>query len=83
MPSAQQKSALTEYRRRLKRRGVIRLEVKVRKDDVALIRSVAKALSDPTREVEARALLRGTLRHSQGEGPQSPARRRATRGYRS
>lgn len=46
------------YRRRLKRRGVIRVEVHVRKDDAALVRGVARALSDPARETEARSMLR-------------------------
>ena len=53
-----QRKALSTYRRRLKRRGVVRLEVHVRKDDAALVRGVVKALADPEREVEARALLR-------------------------
>ena len=57
MASTQQK-ALSTYRRRLKRRGVVRLEVHVRKDDAALVRRVVKALADPEREGEARALLR-------------------------
>jgi hypothetical protein len=52
-----QLKALSTYRRRLKRRGVVRLEVHVRKDDAAL-RGVVKALADPEREGEARALLR-------------------------
>ena len=50
--------ALIAYRRRMKRRGVVRLEVHVRKADAALVRGVAEALADPEREVEARALLR-------------------------
>jgi hypothetical protein len=53
-----QRKALNTYRRRLKRRGIVRLEVHVRKDDAALLRGVAQALSDPAREAEARALLR-------------------------
>jgi hypothetical protein len=57
MPNTQRK-ALTTYRRRLKRRGVVRLEVHVRKDDAALVRGVVTALADPARESEARALLR-------------------------
>jgi hypothetical protein len=52
------RKALTTYRRRLKRRGVVRLEVHVRKDDAALVRGVVTALTDPEREGEARALLR-------------------------
>jgi hypothetical protein len=50
--------ALTAYRRRMKRRGVVRLEVHVRKADAALIRGIVEALADPEQEVEARALLR-------------------------
>ncbi len=53
-----QKKALSAHRRRLKRRGVARLEVRVHKDDVPLVRSVVAALTDPDREAEARALLR-------------------------
>jgi hypothetical protein len=57
MPGSQRKS-VTAYRRRLKRRGVVRVEVHVRKDDAVLVRGVAQALSDPAREAEARAVLR-------------------------
>lgn len=57
MPESQRK-ALTTYRRRMKRKGFFRLEVQVRKDDAALVRSVVNALADPGREAEARALLR-------------------------
>lgn len=46
------------YRRRLKRRGIVRVEVHVRKADAALVRGVARALSDPAREAEARSMLR-------------------------
>ena len=53
-----QRKALSTYRRRLKRRGVVRIEVHVRKDDAALVRGVVKALADPEQEGEARALLR-------------------------
>ncbi len=53
-----QNEAIATYRRRLKRKGLRRLEVQVRKDDAALIRGVVGALSDPEREAETRALLR-------------------------
>jgi hypothetical protein len=56
---------LATYRRRLKRRGIVRLEVHVRKEDAPLVRGVVKALGDPGREAEARILLRerfGTAR---------------------
>ena len=53
-----QRRALVNYRRRLKRRGMVRLEVRVRKDDVPLVRNVVSALDDPDRAGEARAVLR-------------------------
>jgi len=66
--SSPQKKTLSAYRRRQKRRGVMRLEVHVRKDDAGLIRGVAKALSDPARETEARALLRERFGATQTKG---------------
>jgi len=57
MPNTRKK-ALAAYRRRMKRRGVVRLEVHVRKADAALVRGVVEALADPDRELEARATLR-------------------------
>ncbi len=50
--------SLAAYRRRMKRQGFVRVEVRVRREDAALVRSVAGALTDPEREGEARALLR-------------------------
>jgi flagellar motor component MotA len=49
--------SLTAYRRRLKQRGVVRLEVNVQRDDAPLVRKIVKALSDPQRETQVRALL--------------------------
>jgi hypothetical protein len=49
---------LSAYRRRLKQRGVVRVEVSVRKKDASLVRGIVKALGDPEREMETRALLR-------------------------
>jgi hypothetical protein len=40
------------------RRGVVRVEVNVSKEDAALVRHVAAALSDPARRAAARMLLR-------------------------
>lgn len=57
MPAAQKK-ALARHRRRLKRQGIVRLEVQVRRDDAPLVRDIVRALADPGREREARALLR-------------------------
>jgi hypothetical protein len=56
--SKAQRRTLSAYRRRLKQRGVVRVEVHVRKDDAPLVRGIVKALGDPERETEARALLR-------------------------
>jgi hypothetical protein len=63
--SAAQKKALLAHRRRLKRGGFKRLEIKVRKSDAALVRGVAQALNDPAREAGARALLQKQF----GPGP--------------
>ncbi|MGO8834378.1 MAG: hypothetical protein ACLQE9_16370, partial [Roseiarcus sp.] len=43
---------------RMARRGFVRVEVNVGKDDASLVRQVAAALSDPARQAAARALLR-------------------------
>ena len=51
-------NALAAWRGRLKRHGMVRLEVRVRKDDAALVRGVVRALADPDREAETRTLLR-------------------------
>ena len=56
--TAVRKDAVSTYRRRLKKQGIVRLEVQVRKDDALLVKGVVSALSDPGRESEARALLR-------------------------
>ncbi len=53
-----QKSSVQLYRRRMKRKGLVRVEVQARKEDVALVRGVAAALADPLREAEVRAVLR-------------------------
>ena len=57
MATAQHK-ALSSYRRRMKNQGIVRLEVRVHKDNVPLVRDVVSALEDPERSAEARALLR-------------------------
>jgi len=67
MPGTQRKP-LTAYRRRLKRQGVVRVEVHVRRDDAALVRGVAQALADPAREAEARALLRERFATAKAKG---------------
>lgn len=51
-------SPVTQWRKRRQRQGFVRVEVEVRKDDVALVRKVAAALVDPQRKAETRAILR-------------------------
>lgn len=53
-----QKSSVQLYRQRMKRKGLVRVEVQARTEDVALVRGVAAALADPARETEIRAVLR-------------------------
>jgi len=50
--------AVRRYRERLQHEGWVRCEVKIPREDVALIRGVATVLSDPRRKVAVRALLR-------------------------
>ena len=52
------RSSLARHRARKARQGFIRVEVNVRKEDAGLVRQVAAALSDPTRQAAARALIR-------------------------
>jgi hypothetical protein len=67
MRSSQQK-ALSDHRRRLRRKGIVRVEVQVRKADAPLVREVARALSDPQREREIRSLLRDRIDTSVDRG---------------
>jgi hypothetical protein len=66
--SRPRKDGLVAHRRRLKAKGVLRLEVGVRKSGVALIRDVAAALADPAREGEARAVLRDHFAQASAKG---------------
>lgn len=52
------RKAVTNFRHRLKEQGLARLEVHVRKDDVALIRDVVRALTSSAQGQQTRALLR-------------------------
>ena len=67
MPSSR-KNALSTYRRRLKRAGIVRLELKVRQEDVTLVRNVASALADPERAAGARSLLRERFGAAEAKG---------------
>ncbi len=52
------KSSLATHRARMERQGFVRVEVNVHRDDASLVRGVASALSDPSRQVEARRFLK-------------------------
>ena len=56
------KKSLLAHRKRMKKRGKVRVEVNVKKEDAELIRAVAGALTDPEREADTRAWLRKELR---------------------
>jgi hypothetical protein len=56
--AATRKKSVASYRQRMKRRGLVRVEVQVHKEDASLVRSVAGALIDPVHATETRALLR-------------------------
>jgi len=51
------KSPLATHRARMQRQGFVRVEISVRKEDASLVRHVASALSDPSRQAEARRFL--------------------------
>ena len=55
------KTPVTTYRDRMKRQGLVRVEVQVRREYAGLVRDVASALGDPEREAETRALLRDRI----------------------
>ena len=52
------KKAVAEHRKRLKQRGLVRIEVRASKEDAPLLREVAGALADPARATQTRRLLR-------------------------
>ena len=56
--STSQRRAVARHRARLGQRGIVRLEVQVHRQDVALVRGLVGALADPQRAAAARALLR-------------------------
>jgi hypothetical protein len=65
---AARRKAVNNYRRRLKRQGMTRVEVHVSKDDAPLVRGVAQALADPQRERETRAFLRERFGGNEAKG---------------
>ncbi len=67
MPTRRSKP-LSAYRCRLKRRGIVRLEVNVLRDDVAIVRGVVKALNDPVQRSEVRKLLQERFGNTRSKG---------------
>jgi hypothetical protein len=59
---------LSAYRRRLKRQGIVRVEMAVRKDDADLVRGVVRALNDPDQRPEVRNLLKERLGQARSKG---------------
>jgi len=56
--AGKRKSSVAIHRARKERQGFVRVEVSVRKEDASLVRRVASALSDPSRQGQARKFLR-------------------------
>lgn len=63
-----QKRAVSNHRRRLKQQGIVRLEVRVRKEDVPLVRGVVAALADAGRATETRKQLRECFPAQKSQG---------------
>ena len=51
------RKAVAEHRKRLKSRGVVRIELRAPEQDAALLREIAGALADPQRGARTRQLL--------------------------
>ena len=60
--------AVAEHRKRLKQRGLTRIELRAPKEDAPLLREVAGALADPARALQTRRLLREHFNPSAGMG---------------
>lgn len=51
------RKAVAEHRKRLKSRGLVRIELRAPEQDAALLREVAAALADPQRGARTRTVL--------------------------
>lgn len=60
--------AISRYRTRQKRRGLLRVEVQVRREDAPLVRAVARALIDPERRQKLRRSLTEELLDRKSKG---------------
>jgi len=61
-------NALAKHRRQLKERGFARVEIRVAREDVPLVRAVAAALADPKRAAQTPATLRRNLNAPKAAG---------------
>lgn len=52
------KTPVETFRKRLRQKGMVRVEVHVLKGDAVLVKSVARALGNPKMAAEARAILK-------------------------
>ena len=52
------KTAVSEHRKRLKQRGLVRIELRAPKEDAPLLRDIAGALADPLQAARTRTALR-------------------------
>ena len=59
--SKSSRKAVAKHRRRLRQRGVVRVEVLVPREDRATIRAIAAALLEPARSHQVRAFVRDKL----------------------
>ena len=50
--------AVAEHRKRLKQRGLVRIELRAPKEDAPLLREIGGALADPARAARTRTVLR-------------------------
>jgi len=62
------RTPLALHRNRMKRKGIVRVEVQVHKEDAALVREVARALNAPRQADAARALLRARFSTGKAQG---------------
>ena len=59
--SKTKKAVSTKTNARRRRPDLVRVDVRVRKEDAALVRRIARMLTDPTGEARARTILRQSL----------------------
>lgn len=60
--------AVAEHRKRLRQRGLARIEVRVPQEDAPLLRDIAAALADPTQAPQMRLVLRQQVNPYAGIG---------------